>query len=108
MHHKNNYFAALRLKLIFQASGGVAPGQIAAAPLVLPADSPRMFIALDLIKRFSSWIPGRVAEIFFDTQKLVVLRDTVRPAKASGFDLARIRGNREVGNKRIFGFARPM
>src|SRR5471030_1567188 len=47
----------------------------------------------------------RVAEVALDAQQLIVLRDAVGAAGASGFDLAGVGRYREVGDERVFRFA---
>jgi hypothetical protein len=49
-----------------------------------------------------------VAELFFDPQQLVVLAHPIGPAGRARLDLARRRADREVGDRRIFGFARAV
>ena len=51
---------------------------------------------------------GRRAEPLFDAQQLVVLGDAVGAAGRAGLDLAGVGGHREVGDERIFGFARAV
>jgi hypothetical protein len=57
------------------------------------------------MKSFSAWKPRRASQVFLDAQKLVVLRRSIGARRRSGFDLAGIRRNGEVGNERIFCFA---
>ena len=45
------------------------------------------------------------AELFFDAQQLVVFADAVGPARRSGLDLAGGRADREIGDRRVLGFA---
>jgi hypothetical protein len=66
-----------------------------------------MFI-LYLVEGAAAGKDGRVAEIFFDSQQLVIFRNTVRPAEAACLDLARVRCHCEIGNERVFGLARTM
>src|SRR5690242_17475680 len=48
---------------------------------------------------------GRIVEIFFDAQQLVVLRDTVGASRRAGLDLAAVGRHREIGDGRVFGLA---
>src|ERR1700685_1657680 len=48
------------------------------------------------------------SELFLDANKLIVLRQTIRAGEAPGLDLSAIGGDREIGNRRIFGLAGPM
>ena len=50
----------------------------------------------------------RFAQLFFNPQQLVVLRNPVRAGGCAGFDLAAVRGHRKVGNGGVFGLARAM
>src|SRR5450830_375065 len=51
---------------------------------------------------------GDVAQVFFDAQQLVVLGDAVAAAHRTGLDLAGVGAHRDVGNGRVFGFARTV
>ena len=46
-----------------------------------------------------------VAELLFDPQELVVLRHAVAPRRRAGLDLADVRRDREVGDRRVLGLA---
>ena len=49
---------------------------------------------------------GRVvAELLLDPQELVVLRDAVAARRRAGLDLADVRRDREVGDRRVLGLA---
>src|ERR1041385_3337277 len=49
-----------------------------------------------------------VAELFLDAEQLVVLRDAVGARQGAGLDLARVRRDRDVGDRRVLGLARAM
>src|SRR5689334_5867885 len=61
-----------------------------------------------LMKCLPSREARRTSQIFFDAQKLVVLRDAIRTRKRSGFDLCRVRCNREIGDERILSLTGTM
>ncbi len=44
-----------------------------------------------------------VPKFFFDTEKLIVLGDTVGAAHGAGLDLARVGGHGDVGDSHVFG-----
>src|SRR5947208_15496549 len=46
-------------------------------------------------------VDGKRAALLLDAKKLVVLRDAIRPRGRAGLDLARVRRNREVGDRRV-------
>src|SRR5690606_37573025 len=48
------------------------------------------------------------AELGFDTQQAVVLRDAIGTAQRAGLDLARRRAHRQIGDSRILSFAGAM
>src|ERR1019366_6013237 len=62
---------------------------------------------LDAVHRAAGELRG-VAEIALDAQQLVVLRDAIGAARAAGLDLARVRGDREIGDERVLGLAASM
>ena len=65
------------------------------------------FVCLSLfqiIKSASAWIACHFAEIFLDSQQLVVFGDPVRTGHGTGLDLQGIGTDGNVGNGRIFGF----
>src|SRR5277367_488119 len=49
-----------------------------------------------------------IAQPLFDSEKLVVLREAIGAGERARFDLPAIGGDREVGNGRVFRFARAM
>src|SRR5438876_2601803 len=48
-------------------------------------------------------VSGGLAQLLLDPQKLVVFRRSLAPGKGAGLDLARIGGNREVGDGGVLG-----
>src|SRR5690606_39009405 len=46
-----------------------------------------------------------VTQLLFDAQKLIVLRDALAACGRTGLDLTRVRGDREVGDRGVFGLA---
>src|SRR5262245_52956548 len=48
------------------------------------------------------------SELFFNAQKLVVFCDAVGAGGGAGLDLARARGDGEVSDEGVFGFAAAM
>src|SRR5206468_1317576 len=62
---------------------------------------------LDPVDR-SARILRRARELLFDAQQLIVLRDAVGSARRAGLDLARARADSEIGDERVFRFARAM
>ena len=55
--------------------------------------------------------PGNFAAIpnsLLDAQKLIVFRDAIGAARRAGLDLARVGGDREIGDKGVFGLARTV
>src|SRR5687768_17041518 len=50
-------------------------------------------------------ILGRVTELFFNSEKLIVFGCAIASAGGAGFDLAAVGGHSDVGDCRIFGFA---
>ena len=53
-------------------------------------------------------VMGNAAKLFFDSQKLIVLRHAVGTAGCAGFDLSGVEGYGEVGNGGVFSFAGAM
>src|SRR5689334_13823538 len=53
-----------------------------------------------LMKSVAPGITRSPPEIFFDAQQLIVLCDAIRPRKRSGFDLSRVRADREIRDER--------
>src|SRR6185437_14022432 len=51
---------------------------------------------------------GALAELLFDAQKLVVLRDAIAARGRAGLDLAAIGGHRDIGNRAVLGLATAM
>src|SRR5699024_7323070 len=49
-----------------------------------------------------------LAQLFFDAEQLVVLRNTVGTARCTGLDLAGIERNRDVRDGRVLGLARTV
>src|SRR5271154_6548051 len=68
----------------------------------------------------SAWRGGRAGEnraaavnrtgteLLLDSDQLVVFGDPVRARQRSGLDLAAVGGDRQIGDRRIFGFARAV
>ena len=54
-----------------------------------------------LLQHGHAGIHGVLAELFFDSEKLIVFRQTVAAAQGTGLDLAAIRGHHDVGDRRI-------
>src|SRR5206468_6221500 len=50
----------------------------------------------------------RVAEVFLDTQQLVVFRDPIRARQRPGLDLQRVHAYGNVGYRRVLGLPRPV
>ena len=50
-------------------------------------------------------VRGHRAELLLDAQQLVVLRDAVAARRRAGLDLPAVRGDREVGDRRVLGLA---
>src|SRR5919201_6224306 len=59
-------------------------------------------------KRCATRIGCGLAHLFLDLQEPIVLRHPLRPRWCSGLDLAGTRGDGEVGDERVLGFARAM
>ncbi len=55
-----------------------------------------------------AWEGGRVSEVLFDAEELVVLGHSIRTRRGAGLDLSRIDRHREVGNGRILRLARAV
>src|SRR4051794_13847138 len=55
-----------------------------------------------------AWVRRAVAELFLDPEELVVLGDAIRARERPGLDLAGIRGDGDVCNRRVLGLARAM
>src|SRR5579872_1537627 len=53
-------------------------------------------------------IARRIVELLLDPEELVVLGDAVGPAQGTRLDLARVRRNGQVGDRRVLALARPM
>src|SRR6476620_5386603 len=53
-------------------------------------------------------IARRLAKLFLDPQQLVVLRRPIRPRQAASLDLSAAERDREIGDGRILGLARPV
>ena len=66
--------------------------------------SARKTSAVDVAEHFSAEDRGG-AEFFFDAEELVVFRDAVGTAHRAGLDLARVRRDGDVGDRRVFRFA---
>src|SRR6185437_574355 len=56
----------------------------------------------------ASGIYGRSAELLLDADQLVVFGQPVGARQRPGLDLPAIRRDREIGDRRILGLARPM
>src|SRR5436190_14964904 len=69
---------------------------------------PRGYPSADLVKGRAAGIFGRIAEVLFDPQQLVVFGNTVRAAKAAGLDLPCIGRNSQVSNEIVLGLAGAM
>src|SRR6266478_283665 len=71
--------------------------------------SPDVVTPLTLIvERFKAQDPPRPAQFLLNPQQLVVLGDAVRARCRSGLDLSRPGRDGEVGDDRVFAFARSM
>jgi hypothetical protein len=53
-------------------------------------------------KRIPPGVTGRAAQLFFDTQKLIVFGDAIGPCGRAGFDLNGVYSDDEIGNRVIF------
>ena len=62
-------------------------------------------LVLQVVERAQAEERGGVAEFFFDTQKLVVLGDAVGAGGCAGLDLAGVRGDGDIGDGGVLGFA---
>jgi hypothetical protein len=60
---------------------------------------------LALLERAQAGIHGVFAKQLLDAQELVVFRQTVGAAQGTGLDLAAVRGDRDVGDGGVLGFA---
>src|SRR5581483_6890029 len=56
-------------------------------------------------QRAAAEVRGGLAELSLDAQQLVVLRDAVGARERARLDLAAIRRDREVGDRRVLGLA---
>ena len=52
-------------------------------------------------ERVPTGVNGGVAQLFLDPKQLVVFRDTVRPGRSAGLDLAHVERNRQVGDRTV-------
>src|SRR5215210_1763799 len=59
-------------------------------------------------KRIPTGIFGVAAKLLFDPEELVVLGGAVGSGGSAGLDLARVRRDRQVGDRRVLGLARPV
>src|SRR5689334_16066608 len=59
-------------------------------------------------QRHGSGVNRVPAQQLFDAQELIVFRQPIRAAERTGLDLSRIGGDRDVGNRGVFGFSRAM
>src|SRR5450756_1158322 len=56
-------------------------------------------------QRLAAEVPGAVAQLLFDPEKPVVLRDALRARRGPGLDLAGPHGHDEVGGRGVLGLA---
>src|SRR5581483_10144618 len=70
--------------------------------------SGRPLLLTPIIQRLDSHEPRRVSQALFDAQQLVVLGGAVGARGRAGLDLSRARADGEVGDERVFRFARAM
>src|SRR5436190_4459952 len=68
----------------------------------------RTTLNMELPQRRLAGVLRAGAELFFDPDQLVVLRDAIRPARRAGLDLAGARRHREIRDRRVFGFTRTV
>src|SRR6476620_6685063 len=61
--------------------------------------------ALERDEGVAPGIAGIAAQLLFDAQQLVVLRDTIAAAQRARLDLRRRGGDRDVGDGGVFGLA---
>src|SRR5579862_9079404 len=61
-----------------------------------------------IVQGFDTQKSPRPAELFFNSQQLVVFCDAVGARGGAGFNLPRSRRDGEIGNKSIFTLARPV
>ena len=55
-----------------------------------------------LLQHGHAGIHGVLAELFFDSEKLIVFRQTVAAAQGTGLNLAAVRRHRDVGDGHVF------
>ena len=60
------------------------------------------------MKRIHSRIYPILSELFLDSEKLVILRDTLGSGRGTRLDLAGVEGNSEICDGRICGLAGAM
>src|SRR6185295_15601177 len=59
-------------------------------------------------ERTPAAVGGPAPELIFDPQQLVVLRRSVRTGRRTRLDLAAVRGDGDVGDRRVLGLAGPV
>lgn len=59
-------------------------------------------------ERRATGVDRRVAELLFDAEQLVVLRDALGAGRGAGLDLTGVGGDRQVGDRGVFGLARAV
>src|SRR4051812_28680403 len=62
----------------------------------------------ELKERFAAGEPRGATQIFFDAQKLIVFSDAIRARQRSGFYLARVSRDGQIGDEGILCFAGAM
>jgi len=76
---------------------------------VLPSDpGGRQQLAANTAETFTPGVKCAVAQFFLDADQLIVFRKPVRACERAGLDLTAVRRNRQIGDRRIFGFTRPV
>src|SRR5439155_10761528 len=84
-------------------------GPIVATIFVRRVPVPAMRLRLTATRvRAPARICRAVAELFLDAEKLVVLGDPVGAREGARLDLARVRRDRDVGDRRVLGLARAV
>src|SRR5438132_9638318 len=64
--------------------------------------------AFEIVKRFAPEVEGGVVQLLVDAEEAVILGDALAARRSAGLDLARVRADHDIGDRRVLGLAAPV
>src|SRR5205807_5775309 len=62
----------------------------------------------EIVKRFPPEVEGGIVQLLVDAEEAVILGDALAAGGSAGLDLARVRADHDIGDRRVLGLAAPV